>query len=309
MRKNLLGRMRLRVKSTYLVQGVNLDFFINTLKKRGVALYDVKKYGNKRLYLSVNFNERRKFFAIAKEMCYNVKKVGEKGRGRAVLSAYRSFGLVLGCVLIALVAIFSNRYIFSITYTGSGSVHSRLANEYLYSFGLKPFADIKGKDLSVIEDGLLSHLSGVSFVSIKKSGNRLIVDMALSDDKTERLKGDVYSLVAPTDCVVEDLKIYRGTALVCVGDLVKAGDVLVDGFYQMNEQKLKINVLAVATLKCQKQFQFKATDAGLGEQASMLALEKLGVQNVIETLVNEERLENEFVYTVTVYYRQTIYVG
>ena len=106
MRKNLFGRMRLTVKSRYLVQGLNLDFFINALKKRGVTLYDVKKFGNKRLYLSVNFNERRKFFAIAKEMCYNVTKVGEKGRGKALLTAYRSFGLVLGCAIIAIISIF-----------------------------------------------------------------------------------------------------------------------------------------------------------------------------------------------------------
>ena len=307
--KNLFGRMRLTVKSRYLVQGLNLDFFINTLKKQGISLFDVKKFGNKRLYLSVNFNERRKFFAIAKKMCYNVTKVGEKGRGKAILSAYRSFGVVLGCAIIAIISIFANRYIFSITYTGSGSVHARLANEYLSSCGVKPFTDVKDKDFSTIEDGLLSHLSGVSFVSVKKSGNRLIVDMALSSEKTERLKGDVFSFTAPTDCVVEQLKVYRGTAMVNVGDSVKSGDLLVDGFYQTEEQRIKINVLAVATLKCQKQFQFKGTKTGLNEQVCALAIENLGDKNVLETVVNEERLGNEFVYTVTVYYRQIIYVG
>lgn len=309
MRKNLLDRANLALKSTYLVEGLNLDFFINALKKRGITLYDVKKFGNKRLILSVNFTCRRKVFAIAKEMCYNIKKVGEKGKARPLLYAYRSLGVVLGSAIIAVIAIFSSGYLLSFSFTGSGSLYERQAKEYLYANGVKPFTRFSDIDFDKIESGLLSSVSGVSFVGVKRSGNRLIVEMALSSEKPQTLNGKVYALYTQFDGIVENLKVYRGTPVVSVGDTVKAGDLLVDGFAVINEQTLKINVIAYATIICRNEYLFRANAEGLEEQAAALAQEKLGEKNLLSTTVEVENSGGEYVYKTTLTYRRVVYAG
>ena len=307
--KNLHDRAGLVLKSTFLVEGLNLDFFINAVKKRGVTLYDVKKIANKRLILSVNFLERRKFFAIAKEMCYNIKKVGEKGKARHLLSAYRSLGVVVGCMVIALVAIFTSNYILSFSFTGSGSLYERQAKDYLYSNGVKPFTRFSDFDLNTLENGLLSNLSGVSFVSVKRSGNRLVVEMALSNEKPKTLDGNVFAMYAQVDGVVESIKVYRGTQVVSVGDFVKSGDLLVDGVAVINEQSVKINVIACVAINCQKEYSFISSDAGLEEQVIALAKEKLGDKNIVSTSVQVENLGGQFVYKASLTYKQVFYVG
>ena len=47
-RKNLTFANKIRgVKVEYKITGLNLDNFINTLKNRGIALFDIKKLNNK----------------------------------------------------------------------------------------------------------------------------------------------------------------------------------------------------------------------------------------------------------------------
>ena len=62
------------VKTTYKITGLNLDRLIDFAKKRGITLYNAKKFGNKRLIVSVSLKESKKFFAITKELCYNIKQ-------------------------------------------------------------------------------------------------------------------------------------------------------------------------------------------------------------------------------------------
>lgn len=309
MRKNLRHRKSLEVKTTFKVEGLNLDNFVNTVKKRGIWLYNVKKYGNKSLYLSVNFHESRKFFAIAKELCYNVTKIRDSGKGYFLLSLYRSIGVVVGCLIIALTAIYASDVIFSFEFTGSASNCGWLAKEYLYSHGIKPFTKFSDIDLNVVEDGLLAELDCLSFVSVKKSGNRLVVDMALSREKPQTLKGDVYSLCSDCDGEIESIKVYRGTATVCEGDFVKAGDLLVDGVAVINDNAIKINVLASITLKCQQNFCYFAKEKGLESQAQIMAVQELGEKNVLSTTVSCKEVDGGYSYEVTAVYRRVLYAG
>jgi len=75
LRKNKVDRAYIGgIKSTYEISGLNLDRLINTLKNRGVTLYNVKKYGNKRLVVSVNLLDRRKFLQSQKNCAIILKK-------------------------------------------------------------------------------------------------------------------------------------------------------------------------------------------------------------------------------------------
>ena len=54
MRKDTVGRKTINgaLYTVYEVKGLNLDRLINACKKRGIDLYDIKKYSNKSRYAS-----------------------------------------------------------------------------------------------------------------------------------------------------------------------------------------------------------------------------------------------------------------
>ncbi len=310
MRENKIVRTCLKsVFTKYEIIGLNLDKFINTLKKRGVELYNVKKYGNKRLLVSIKFSDNQKFFAIAKELCYNIKKLGDCGKGYPILSLYRNIGIVLGVLLSALIIAFANDYFFSFEFTGTGSVCAREIKEYLYSRGITEFCRFSDIDIEELEDGILSCNEHLSFVSVNKRGNRLIIESALSTEEVKTLDGNVTALYADREGVVENVKVYRGTAMVEVGKTVKAGELLVDGYATIKEQTVKINVLASVTLVCNDQFIYRSKEQGEEEKAILLAEALYSDKQPINFSAIYSEENGEFVYIVFVSYKHVLTVG
>ena len=91
MRKNKIGRKKLDLYVVYKVSGLNLDNLVNILKNKGIILYNIKKTDNKTLVVYVNYADAEKFFAITRELCYNIKKVSERGRWRFALNLAKNF--------------------------------------------------------------------------------------------------------------------------------------------------------------------------------------------------------------------------
>ena len=63
----------------YRIEGFNLNYVINGLRKRGVFIYNMKKRDKKTLLLTINAVNEKKLFAITNGLCYNVLRIGENG--------------------------------------------------------------------------------------------------------------------------------------------------------------------------------------------------------------------------------------
>ena len=310
MRQNKSDRASIDgVKVTYEVRGLNLDRLINFAKKKGFTLYDVKKYGNKRLIVSVSLKESKNFFAITKELCYNIKKVRENGVYYPLLKLSRSLGVVIGAIIITLTAIYLDGVILSVSYFGSGSIYHREVEEYLKSRGVTKYALFSDFSLSALEDEILSANERLSFVSCKKVGSRLQVELALSKEPVQKLNSNIYSLCSDCVGVVEDIKIYRGTALVQKGQTVEKGQVLVDGYTEIKDQKVPTFILASVVLSCEKITEYHSNSDDDKENALIFAAEELGDATIIDQLVFKRKVGEEYAYTVVTKYKKIISAG
>lgn len=309
MRENKKYRTDVELYCIYEINGLNLDRFINTVRKRGIDLYDVKKYSNKRMRLAVKFSLSQNFFAIAEELCYNIKKVGEKGRARPLFSLLSSFGLVIGATIFIAVAILANDIVFDVCYSGTGKIYHREVDKYLESKGVKEYSKFSDIDLMRLEDGILASNDRLSFVSCKKKGNRLMIELVLSTEKVKALDGNVYQMVSDTAGEVESVKVYRGTAVVKVGDTVKVGDLLVDGFMTVKDQTVKTNVLASVTLIVDQTEEYVLSGDDQEEKAELFALSEHFEKEIISSQVEKFQTNEGYLYRVTLKYRRALCVG
>ena len=190
------------IKSTYKVKGLNLDRFINTVRRQKIALFDVKKTSAKSMLVSVNLSDSEKFFAIGKDLCYNIKKVRDKGVFYPIFFLFKNFGLVLGAVVFIATAVFFNDVIFDFSFSGSGKVYGREVKEYLCSVGVNKYSRFSSIDLDRLGDKILENNSHLSFASCAKNGNRLEIKLIMSTEKVKTLDGNVYELKSD----VEDRK-------------------------------------------------------------------------------------------------------
>lgn len=300
-RKNLI-----KVYVLYKIKGLNLDRFINHIKNKGIVLYDIKKISNKELIVSVSYNDSQKFFAIAKNLCYNIKKVCEKGSGLFLLNLFRRMGIIIGFAIFMLSSIFFNDLILSIDYSGSGSELKREVQSFLADKGIEKYSLFSKIDIEKLEDEILSRHENLSFVSIKKHGNKMLINLALSKEPIKRLNSDIYALHSNVDGEIEKINIYRGTAMISVGDKVKKGDLLVDGFMSIKDNLIKTNVLASISIIAEKTYTYVDKLDNAEDKALLLFKGEFSDMEIISHSIIKHKENDQFVYQITAKYRAIV---
>ncbi len=311
-RKNFLKnkkRIKLSAYCDYEISGVNLDAFINRVVRSGITVINVKKWSNKRLTLSVNYVDRKILFAIAKELCYNIKRIRDFGRDTILVRLSKRVGLILGAIVFAVISITFNDLILSVDYSGSGSTLKREVQNYLENRGVSVMTRFSSLDLNRLEDEILAKNDGLSFVSCKKKGSRLIIELVLSDKGKDKLSGNCKQMIAECDGVIETLKVYRGTALLKEGDKISRGDVIVDGYVIVKEQKIEMNVLAYLSVLCQIDFRYVSERDDQEEIALEFAKNCYDDENVVNSKVKKQQIEDKFVYNCELTVKREYLVG
>ncbi len=313
MRKNKGHRADIRgVYSCFKLKGLNQDRFINSLKNKGIDLFDLKKQGERTLTFKVKRADEQKVFAINKNVWYNayeISKMGEQGLSYPILYAVRNVGVIIGILFFIVFCIISNDYILSFSFTGTGAVYERQIKDYLKENGIEKYARFSSFSLNELEDKILADNDFLSFASVSKNGNVLVLDLTLSKSPPNSLSGNAEFLKSDVSGVIESLKVYRGTALKKVGEKVEIGDVIVDGFATVKEQTVKVNVIAYATILYQTERVY--VSESIGEEDSALLFAREGLEDVEEVdfsvITTEEN--GKYKYTVKLTNRRVLFVG
>ncbi len=296
------------LRITYKIEGLNLNRLINDLNKKGITLLNVRKIGSKTLFVTVSGTQNKKFFANLDNMCYNITKVKESGALYPFYYLYKNLGALFGVLFFIAGVCFYNNLLLGIKVCGSGNVCEREIRRTLKENGVKDFGYIDKISLKEIEKVL--YLSGnYSFVSAKIKSNRLVITIELSPFTKDIIDGETTMLYSTADGVVESIRVYRGEAVVNVGDVVKTGDLLVSGSKLVGETETVTYVLASVTLKRQFDFYYQSESETDETRAFLLAKESLGEYEIADKEIIKTKENGVFNYFVKIYYRTIIYGG
>ncbi len=302
--KNKQNRDELRcpLYTAYSVDGYNLDRLLNLLHSRKIEVYSAKKVGNTKLILNIRYGDNKNFLALTKELCYNIKKIKDGGRLYPFLYLYKNLGIVIGAVLFVAFTFLFNDYLLGFEFSGTGSIYAEQVKEYLTSRNVKEFSKFSSLDLKELANGVLQNNERLTFVSCQKVGNTLKFNLVLSSEKVPILSQNVKQLFADEDGEIIEIKVYRGTEIFHVGDYVKKGELLVDGYSIIKEQRVETNVLAYVKLKCEKTFVYESQKDGEDEFAIVFAKEEYPEITPSKEIVVKEKIGDKYAYRVTLEY-------
>ena len=297
-----------KLYNEYEIHGVNLDLLINKLQKQGVEIENARKITSKRLRVCIKFNQIEKFFAIIEELCYtdNVK-IKTAGVLYPLYYLYKNIGLVIGCMLFILSTIFLNGFIYKIEYTGSGSILQTQVEECLKENGVTTFSRINTSQIPDLNKRILASNERLSFVSCAKQGNRLVVNLVLSQEKIHLVKGNAEYFLSPTDGVIEKVKVYKGSLAVSVGQAVKKGDLLIDGFVIEKEQRIFTGVLAFVTIRCTDYFEYESKSPVEDKVLFAFAEQTISGEIVDQSIESKQEINGLYKYKVKTIYQRTFY--
>ncbi len=296
------------VYEVYEIKGLNLDRLVDKLYKNGITLYDVNKISNKKMNIRIKKAQTQKFFAITKEMCYTKRKIKTMGKGYPIFYLIKNLGVTIGIVLFIALSIFFNDVIFSFSFSGSGSIYQNNVIEYLNLCGIKEFSRFSSIDLSSLSDAIVKNNANVLFAQCSKKGNRLHVEL-IKKEQDIQISGQSKSLVSNCEGILQEVKVYRGTAVKNVGDKVSVGDVIVDGYATIKDKIVETNVIATAYVKVFENFTYTSYLDNDSEKAIEYA--RLLCENqdcIVENLVKIDQ-NGKYIYQVTISYVVVIWTG
>lgn len=189
-----------------------------------------------RVSLSTSYRTAGTLIALCR--ADGIKLTVERSRGirEAFGFLMKRPGLPIGMVLAIALAVISSTHLWEIRVTGNSSLSKSEVVAELSAAGLALGERVSEIDVDSIENRLLMHSDGISWITINLIGN--VAEVQIREKQTAREEGDTSpaNLVARCDGVIVSCEVLHGNILTKVGTAVRAGEVLVSGLYDSNTQ-------------------------------------------------------------------------
>lgn len=153
-----------------------------------------------------------------------------------ILGAYRRLkhkkAIAISAFFGALLLIFASSLVWDIRIDGNEAITDAELTSALEECGFSVGDLWFGSDRGRVESEVLERLDEISWININRRGTVAyvsVIEKKQSGDLKEEEKEGYANLVASCDCIIEEITVNSGTAVVKPGDVVKKGDVLILG--------------------------------------------------------------------------------
>lgn len=286
------GKLFVKIKAT----GDGAERIAVAAMERKIFAKNVK-YVKNGCFLTIDAVDEQKFFAISRNMCYNVERIGYTGRFAFFKKLLKSAGAVFGAAAFITFVCLCDAVVGEIVYKGDAAAFRRQIVSVLKLNGVE-----KGKickaDCSSLGEKIVISTDGISYATVTKSGRRIIVDVKSDEEKLDPIDVSKDEILSPADGKILRLNVLSGIAVVKIGDEVKKGQPIIAGQYVHDDKTIKTYALGEAVIETK--FVYEYESAGKGKQyenrAVALGKAKLGETEIISTAVELDESGEKIIY-------------
>lgn len=223
------------------VYGKDIERFLNIARRRGIVLFDISYKGGL-LVVKARPKDFFKIREIVKKTKVKVRVSLKTGFPFLFFRLKKRKALLGGVILLALCFYLSSLFVWRIEIVPSENfdVNETEVREYLEKLGVKEGVLKKNINTDLITKRMLVEWEDFSWVFSKIKGMRLIISLAERKEPPEIIKEDYFcNIVAKADGYVKKIVVKNGTANVQVGDTVRKGDVLINGYIEYKDETIE----------------------------------------------------------------------
>ena len=223
----LLGYLRVSV------QGYYIERFINICRNEKITIWNLKRNKEIELLLNVRIGEFKKICKIAKKTGCKIKIKNKKGLP-FLLNRYkkRKVFLILLIMLVILIGVSSN-FVWNVEIVEENGQKLENIEKDIEEAGLQVGKLKSQVDTKELINKIRLKRDDVAWIGIELKGTNAIVKLVKADQKPEIIDESEYcSIVSNKTGIITKINAQTGTANVKVGDTVKEGDVLINGWME-----------------------------------------------------------------------------
>lgn len=231
-------------KTQIEVRGVNAQKALTAISK----ISKVEKVESTKEYTRffVESKQCHKIIALLQNLCYDYKIINIVGVSSFL--AFARVGIFAGIAAsVCAVSIYSS-FVTRVSVRCEGASDYALNAQIdgiLKECGAVEGARVKSFDASELENAI-SSLDGVTFASVDKIGTHINVVYKTALKKENSVFANSKSVVAKKRAVVTRVIVEGGTAVCKYGDVVEAGDTLIDGYIEYGDNKIPVEARGYA---------------------------------------------------------------
>lgn len=215
------------------IEGYYIERFINICTSKKIVIWNLKREAGIKLFFNAGINEFRELCKIAKKTQCKIKIEDKKGIP-FILHRYKKRKIFAGFLLAIIVVIaISSNFIWNIQIEAQDDEEFENIEQDLEAVGLKVGTAKSEIDTKEIMNKLRLKRDDIAWVGMELRGTNMIVKLVKADQKPEIVDDSEYcNIVSDKEGIITKINVQNGTANVKVGDTVKEGMVLVNGWME-----------------------------------------------------------------------------
>lgn len=215
---------------TITVEGLDTESFLNYLIRNKIYVYNVNRIEKTKIQFNIDRENFKRLKKIYRSNKFNIKVKKQTGIPFIAKRIYTYRGMVI-CAIISLIILMStSQFVTDVYITAPEGIDKAALKKELYIQGVKPGVYKKSIDRKVIRDNIMGKFNQIAYVSINVKGTNIFVNITKKDESQNSQENSNYcNIIATKDGIIEKVVPRSGEALVEEGDIVKKGDVLVNG--------------------------------------------------------------------------------
>lgn len=195
-------------------------------------------YNKGKVNIDIHYCDYARFSELCLTNGWNMKGMTRYGIVNSLLLTFSRTGIVLGLIISIIAVIFAQQYTIDYRIIGySGGQATAIVEEYLKDKTL----EVDEKMYSELKKSLLA-VPGIAGINVYKKGLYVFVEIkeelptdSIIDEKVEK------NITSNYDAIITRIITLSGTPLVSKDTRVKKGQILIDGYYIYQENKIECN--------------------------------------------------------------------
>lgn len=215
------------------IEGYYIERFMNICRKQRVTIWNLKRDKSVRLKLNIRAKEFKQICQIAKRTNCKVKIKKKKGIPFLIHRYQKRKFFFLLLIIFILLLVGSSQFVWNVEIQEEQGKTLENIEKDIDEVGLKTGKWKANIDTKEIINKVRLKRQDIAWMGIELKGTNAIVKLVKADEKPDIINEDDYcSIVSDKTGVITKINAQNGTANVKEGDVVKQGEVLINGWME-----------------------------------------------------------------------------
>ena len=223
----LLGYLKVSVEGYYI------ERFINICKTNNITIWNLKRKENIELELNIRISEFKKVCKVAKQTRCKMKIKRKKGFPFLLHKYKKRKIFVLFLLIMIIIITLSSNFVWNVEIKEENGQQLENIEEDIKKAGLETGKLKNNINMKEVINKVMLKRKDIAWIGIELKGTNAIVKIVKADEKPEIVDQDEYcNIVSNKSGIITKISAQNGTANVKIGDTVKEGDILINGWLE-----------------------------------------------------------------------------